>query len=248
MKTNLREQFNEVVFIKEDHKYLTKNTGCRLTSATQLIDKFKPKFDPKGYIVKAVAKRENKTVNEIYQQWDFKKNNALTKGTYIHNTIESMIDGIEVVPTNNNEIEWYRESLIVKNEFINDLNGELLNEVLVYDIDLGIAGQIDLLEVLEDGSVNVYDYKTNESITTDSRYNTKMLGELSYLDDCSLNHYQLQLNIYRHLLELKGIKVNSVKIIHINKEINIYDVSKDDKSIEIVTKQSELIKQHNKNI
>lgn len=248
MNTNLREQFNEVVFIKEDHKYLTKDTGCRLTSATQLIDKFKPKFDPKGYIIKAVAKRENKTVNEIYEQWEFKKNNSLLKGTYIHNTIESLIDGIEITPNNINEIEWYSEALKVKNEFVNNLNGELLSEVLVYNIDLGIAGQIDLLEVLEDGSVNIYDYKTNETISTKSRYGNKMLKELNYLDDCSLNHYQIQLNIYRYLLELKGIKVNSVKIIHINKDITVYDIPKDDKSIEIVTKQSELIKQHNKNI
>lgn len=246
----MKDKFNLVSFKEELHQYEVINTGQRLISATQLIDKYKPIFDEKGYIAKAIAKRDNKTVNEIYKQWETKKNNSLIKGTIIHNFLEKLVDNIKIVLNNDIKIlNYFNKATRVYCNTLQELKGELLTEFLLYNIELGIAGQIDLLEVLPDGSLNIYDYKTNENIEFTSKYKNKMLKDLNYLFDCSYIHYSLQLNVYRVMLEKAGYKVNGMFLIHIGEEEdNVYEIFRDDNSVEILIKQKDIVIKHNKTI
>lgn len=246
----MKDKFNEVAFKREDHSYEVIKTGQKMISVTQIIDKYKPIFDEKGYIIKAIAKRDNKTVNEIYQQWENKKNKSLIKGTYIHNFLEDLVNDKKIMLNNDVEIlNYFNKASRVFINILQNLTGTLVTEVLVYNIDLGIAGQIDLLEVLPDGSLNIYDYKTNEKINFTSKYKTKMLKELNYLYDCEFTHYSLQLNTYRYLLEKAGYKVNGMFLIHIEDDKDtIHEVIRDEQSVEILIKQKDIILKHNRTI
>lgn len=77
----------------------------------------------------------------------------------------------------------------------------------VYDVDKFIAGSIDLVLVNENGEIIICDWKRSKEIKfkgwEDRNGNRKKgFGIFSHLDDCNFIHYTLQLNIYRHLLEL----------------------------------------------
>jgi hypothetical protein len=94
-------------------------------------------------------------------------------------------------------------------------------EHMVYLRSVGICGQSDLVEVAN-GHVHITDYKTNKEIKSESFKNwegmsQKMNFPVSHLDDCNLNHYNLQLSIYMFMI-LKhnpNLKAGKLTIHHI---------------------------------
>lgn len=79
----------------------------------------------------------------------------------------------------------------------------LIPELLVYNHQLKLAGQIDLTEIMFSNNTvyfQVYDYKTNHKIDRENDFQ-KMKFKSAELDDCSYNHYNLQLYLYCKLLE-----------------------------------------------
>lgn len=224
----LREHFNEVHFNSFYHSYTHIDTNTSLISCTQKITPFKHPFDKDGYIIKAVAKRDNKTVEEIRLEWKKKSDDSLFKGTTIHNLLEDFVNNKpNVLKEYESPLEWLKIALDLKIGYIDKLEGKLLTELLVYNLNLGIAGQVDLIEILEDGSINLYDYKTNKSIDLKSLYKNKMQGVFEDMDDCNYNHYILQLNTYSFLLEEAGFKVNKIVLIHTKENPTIYNIKKD---------------------
>ena len=73
-------------------------------------------------------------------------------------------------------------------------------EWLVYDMAKRLAGSIDLTLTLENGDIIICDWKRSKEIKKTNLYQ-KGLKIFSHLEDCNYNHYSLQLNIYRHILE-----------------------------------------------
>ncbi len=236
--TSIRSTFDKVIFEPIYHTYTHKETKEQFISVSKKIGKFKPKFDEFGHIVAAVARKENKTVAEVKQEWKEKADISIVRGNNIHNFLEALINDFELPLEDNSEETLHNlaEALEVYNSFVTTLEGKLLTEVLVYDEELKLAGQSDLLEVLEDGSINLYDWKSNKSIELETKYNTKMLGALSHLDDCNYIHYTLQLNSYRMMLEKKGYKVNKLTLIHINNGFTLYEIPKCDEELELMYK------------
>jgi hypothetical protein len=73
------------------------------------------------------------------------------------------------------------------------------------------------VEVIK-GTVNIYDYKTNKEIKTESYVNwegvsDRMLAPLNHLDDCNLNHYALQLSLYMYMIIKHNPKLKPGKMI-----------------------------------
>jgi hypothetical protein len=77
-------------------------------------------------------------------------------------------------------------------------------EHMVFLKSVGICGQSDLVEVVND-KINIIDYKTNKKIDTESYKNwdgisDKLQHPVSHIDDCNFNHYALQLSIYMYIM------------------------------------------------
>ena len=88
---------------------------------------------------------------------------------------------------------------------------------MVYLKSASICGQADRVEVVN-GFVNVYDYKTNKEIKVESYINwegvsDKMLDPLSHLDDCNLNHYNIQLSLYMYIILKHNPRLKPGKLI-----------------------------------
>ena len=88
----------------------------------------------------------------------------------------------------------------------------LLVEPIVYDLEAGLAGQVDLVGETEKGRF-IFDYKTNESMKKKNFFQ-KMKPPFSFLDDCNFNHYKIQLNTYRQLLKKRGVDVKGMYVIY----------------------------------
>ena len=79
-----------------------------------------------------------------------------------------------------------------------------------------ICGQADLVEVVN-GKVNITDYKTNKEIKEKGFTNwegitSKMFKPVNNLDDCNLNHYNLQLSIYMYIILKHNPKLKPGKL------------------------------------
>ncbi|PHS35740.1 MAG: hypothetical protein COA82_03760 [Alkaliphilus sp.] len=134
-------------------------------------------------------------------------------------------------------VETYIDNIIDVVEDLSKRGYKLYAEVKIADVEMGIAGTIDLLAE-KDGIVHIYDWKTKEEINTVddtftkfSEFNKKknfdvdgkniydFLGFMTGVDPTTANEYAIQLSTYKAMLENKGFKVGSLNIIPLVGEI-----------------------------
>jgi ATP-dependent exoDNAse (exonuclease V) beta subunit len=92
-------------------------------------------------------------------------------------------------------------------------------ELLVYSLELRMAGQVDLLMRNEDSTeYHILDYKFIKEPLEKSYYNRftrkykMMSGPFSRLMDTNYSHYSIQLEIYRYLMGAVGRKVKTKRL------------------------------------
>jgi len=187
-----------VVFNEEDHTYIIEETKQKLKSCTQFIHEFIPEFE-KDRISKRVAEKCGLTQEEILQQWEDEKNLACDLGTQVHAYAESFLLGNKLPKITNEKAKIFLNGLdpvlaYLKNEY------ELVDsEKIIFSPRLGISGTIDLL-MRKGNRIYIFDWKTNKKIKTEGFNHQKCLYPIEHLEDCNLNHYSLQLNIYKTIL------------------------------------------------
>jgi hypothetical protein len=99
-------------------------------------------------------------------------------------------------------------------------------ELLVYSLELRMAGQVDLLMRNEDSTeYHILDYKfIKEPLERKSYYNRftrkykMMSGPFSRLMDTNYSHYSIQLEIYRYLMGAVGRKVKTKRLMVVTPE------------------------------
>ena len=151
----------------------------------------------------------NKVQQDILDEWQQINRTACERGTKIHAQLENgFYSGGDNVTLSKFGIGG---KFMCKKDYT-DLNLDygVYPEYLIYydnpDIDLHIAGQIDLL-VKEENDITILDWKTNSKIDTKGFYNSairsteKLRHPLSHLDNCNFNVYQLQLSTYAWMLQ-----------------------------------------------
>ena len=116
-----------------------------------------------------------------------------------------------------------------------------------------ICGQADLVEVVN-GKVNITDYKTNKEIKEKGFVNwegitSKMFKPLTHLDDCNLNHYNIQLSLYMYIILKHNpkLKPGKLTIQHVSFEKekddeNGYPINKYDSNGEPIIKEIKMYK------
>ena len=226
-----------VKFYEKSHKY---RLGKKeLVSGTTFLKPFFSKFDQKDVarkIAKGFASRNNvKRLQKIkvtpeekkkatMKYWINEWNEASAHGTRVHFLLEQFIREL-----NNDELQeicsedyesrdlnkygvgsyWIEKELDLIEE------PELYPEYIIYNKDLGIAGQIDLKVIDARGVTHLYDWKTNKEIKqTGSQCNEP----ISEFKDCHYVKYMLQLSLYAYMEELKGAIIGKLCIVHLTEE------------------------------
>jgi hypothetical protein len=169
-----------VIFDKEKHEYRD-NLGRVYISVTQLIKQNEPEFD-----ILEVARKVVKMPNSKYYQMPVetvieKWKDSAPIGTSLHEEIENYVN--KKVISDKKEVKPCIEQFS-KLKF----KGKLKSEVLVFDEDYLIAGTVDLLEEMDD-MIYLYDIKTCTS------------NKRGFLSQDKQEHFKLQLNLYKYLVE-----------------------------------------------
>jgi len=218
-----------ITFKEEGHIYESNDQdNISWTGVTSFIGKFKPKFDRDGQAKKSSKNKRSKwhgmTPKEIIAAWDNETTRAITLGNFYHDQRESdMLDldtigrqGVEVPIIK--PIEDEEGMKVSPNQKLVD---GVYPEHLVYLKSIALCGQADVVEVVN-GYININDYKTNKEIKKKGFTNwegitNKMFRPLNHLDDCNLNHYNLQLSIYAYIIKKHNpkLKIGKLTIQHV---------------------------------
>jgi hypothetical protein len=230
-------------FVEETHTYTF--DGDEFTSVTTWISKLFDKFDTDAVIDNMMrSKRWNetniyfgKTKDEIKKLWKDKNKEAIEQGTILHQNIEDFLNNINI---DNRSIE-YRYFLNFTKDH-NDMN-VFRTEWKVYDESLKLAGTIDMCSMNHDGTISLYDWKRSKSIRRKNNFNQYCkIDNLNHLEDTNFNHYALQLNFYKYIIEKKyNLKVKNMFIVCLhpenkNNDYLLYKIPTIQKEIENIIK------------
>lgn len=243
------EVFKDFKFFEEDHHYELKGERVGM-SVTRLIEEYANEFE-RDIIAEKCAIKENKSVEQILSEWQYKNDFACVKGSTCHEYAQSLWSGNEY---NEQLFDGSKEYLAAVNkiqkqakEFYNDYKDKLehlQDEFVVGVKDFDIASAIDHLFINKmTGGLVLADYKTNSTLkgynddVNNRKYTKKMKVPLQNIKDDALNHYYLQLSIYKYILETyAGVKVSETFLVYFSENIDHYEI------IEVPYLKDEVIK------
>ena len=218
-----------LTFTEEGHKYeSTEAEKIDWISVTSFIGMFKPKFDAKAQAKKSSKNKRSKwygmTEKEILQAWQNESDRAIKLGNFYHNQREADMLDFKTIERYGVEVPIIKPIIDDKGTKIapdQKVSDGVYPEHLVYLKSARLCGQADLVEIVN-GYINITDYKTNKEIKSKGFTNwegitSKMYNPVSHLDDCNLNHYNLQLSIYAYIIKKHNpkLRVGNLKIQHV---------------------------------
>jgi ATP-dependent exoDNAse (exonuclease V) beta subunit len=95
---------------------------------------------------------------------------------------------------------------------LSDLPDGAYSELLVYNLELNVAGQIDMCFIERKGKKKlawIGDYKTNEKKPPTSDLDCG-IGPLSHLNASKHSRYAMQLSMYAYILEKAGFEIQQI--------------------------------------
>lgn len=221
---------SSIAFDEESHKYLhpKDETGnAEYISVTTIIERFFP-FDLNRYIERK-AEEENRTEEDVLDEYLMLRDEAAEKGTYLHKQIENYLKGNEFDPDLkefNMFLEFYKKEVKPRNLNFFDA------EKLIFSDKYTIAGTIDcLLKKENKDEYVILDWKRSKKLIIDGCPRIfgygYALSELNSLDNSSFYRYCLQQNIYKYILETEySIKISSMQLIVLHENYPEYYVVK----------------------
>lgn len=238
IKQRLKETFKDFKFYEDGHYYECK--GKRVgVSVTTFIHEYCNEFDELGMAEKTAIKN-NKSVQEILDEWHYKRDFSCEKGTDGHNYSQHLWSGnkYEILKFDMSD-EYYQSVFKIHRQaesFYRDYKERLehlFDELPIGSEEFNIASCCDHLFYNKlTGGLVLVDYKTNTDIYKDKKYYEnarkkppKMKIPLQHLEDLTIIHYYIQLSIYKFLIEkYTGLKVDEMFIAYFSENIDNYEI------------------------
>lgn len=223
---NHHKRDNEIIFEEKTHIY-TVNGDSDYKSVTTLIHDYFPRFDADLVISKMRSGKnwnpENKyytmTDKEIKDMWRDNGREASKMGTEMHLNIENYYNGVSYTDgfEKTKEYSIFQKYLAEHEDYI-----PFRTEWFVYSKKYKIAGSIDMLYIDPKNPENliIADWKRSKEIKFSDDWE-KGYGPLKQFDNCNYNHYCIQLNVYRMIVEKyygKKISEMFLVVIHPNQD------------------------------
>ena len=243
VREKILDSFKDLVFEEGPHLYYL--DGKKVKSVSRTIDQFVIPFDNEGkaqgcyekYYEDPTSPYYHMTAQEIKDMWDKNNKQANDQGTYAHafgeNAMHYMVGDYDAIdPMFKDRLvdgKFYAkdgfEEAIVK--FWNDLPDEyvpVMVESRVYakcgTPEAVYAGTFDLLTYCtipgKEGLL-IFDYKTSKDLYKNYKGQT-LLHPFEKLLDNSLNHYELQQNLYENALNEIGLSVKGKRLVWIKND------------------------------
>ena len=227
----LNKAFGDFEFFEDGHYYKYKGKDIGI-SVTRFIEEYVNEFDSQA-VAERVAEKEGKLVSEILQEWATKNQTSCLKGHLGHIYAQSLWNKENVLEDINNVESGVKMFLnpILKQadnfyEDYKDRLEHLVDEFVVGSEEYDIASAIDHLFINKfTGGLVLVDYKTNSDIHKSERYAKQMKIPLNHLKDFTLNHYYIQLSIYKYLVEkYTNLSVDEFFIVYMSENIDNYEI------------------------
>lgn len=192
----------------DERSHVYSHPDKELMAVSSLIKRYDPPFDPTGQILTRCAAREGVTEQVLRARWDTKRDLSCMVGKQWHKAAE---DWIQRKVGNSRFDDIF--AIFSKWKF----KGDLFTEAMVWNLDAGLAGMADLVD-RHGRTVDIYDWKTNEDLDEENKYNKFMLCPLAYHPATNLGKYQLQLNAYAWMFRKHGYVLGNMFIFHVDLE------------------------------
>jgi len=227
----LNKAFGDFKFFENGHYYEYKGKRVGI-SVTRFIEQYCNEFDAQA-VAEKVAIKQNKTVQEVLDEWDYKNKFACEKGSTCHEYAQSLWSREEWQFKSFDNSEQYIkavekiciQALNFKEDYCDRLE-HLADEFVVGSPEYDICSAIDHLFINKlTGGLVLVDYKTNSDIHKTEKYAKDMKVPLQHLKDFTLNHYHIQLSIYRYLVEkYTNLKIEEMFIVYFSENIENYEI------------------------
>jgi hypothetical protein len=203
----LNDAFKDFKFFEDGHYYEYKGKRVGI-SVTSLIGQYANEFDSQT-VAERVAQKENRDVQDVLDEWKYKADFACTKGTTCHEYAQAKwvlrywerinFDGsyeyFEAVEKIKKQADGFKKDFKDKLEHLAD-------EFIIGSEEYDVASAIDHIFINKlTGGLVLVDYKTNTNIYKNEKYAKQMKTPLTHLKDTTLNHYAIQLSIYKFIVE-----------------------------------------------
>lgn len=213
-------------FIEKGHKYESMD-DIVWTSVTTFINMFKAPFEKKKIALKCSKSKKSKWYGiepqVIMNIWEGETQRALDLGNWYHNQRENDMLSFSTIQREGIDLPIIKPIIEEGEKIAPDqkITEGVYPEHFVYLKSAGLCGQADLVEIVN-GKINITDYKTNKEIKDKSYVNweglsQKMFAPVHHLDDCNLNHYNLQLSLYAYMINKHNpkLKVGKLRVQHV---------------------------------
>jgi hypothetical protein len=228
--------FNDITFYDEPHKYFL--GGKELISVTTLIGKYHEPFD-EDYWSGYKATEHNLTPEEVLRAWKFINRKGTIKGSAIHDYAENLFQNKEfeypqqmILNEFGFDPVWSEYQITKKHvdKFYSEVQGKLIpikTEMVVYDRETLIGGMLDILFYnVKMKEFQIWDWKTNKKFDKENK-ERYLLGNLCTIEDCDLEIYSLQLEMYKQIIEKNvPIKLGQSYIVWFSHRNESYQVIK----------------------
>ena len=220
---------HSIRFNEYRHTY-TDNYGVKYTSGTKFVGQFFPKFDAVSVSKMCAAgnnpKYADRSPEDIQAEWSVNGRQASDEGTNIHEYAEGLISGWDVKflprPMTDRCRAMYPHIKSIVARLLN-LYQFIAAELIIFSPEWRLSGMIDLL--MWDPAtkaVLILDWKTNKDAPADTGSRQTGFPPLEHLPDNKLNHYRLQLALYRKIIEKEkyfpGVSNFRQGLIHLSPE------------------------------
>lgn len=233
----LNKAFKDFKFFPEDHHYEYKGNRVGI-SVTRLIEEYANEFNQEE-IAKRVAIKENKLVQEILDEWEYKNQFSCAKGSICHEFVQHLWSNNEWLwsgfgrDEHENEMFYHTCDLIFDqaHNFYDDYKlvlEHIADEFVIGSEEYDIASAVDhLFRNRHTNGLVLVDYKTNSYLTGFNKksYKKPMKSPLKHLNDDSLHHYYLQLSIYKYIIEkYTDLEIEEMFIVYMSENIENYEI------------------------
>lgn len=227
----LNKAFGDFKFFENDHHYEFKGQRVGI-SVTKLIEEYTNEFDAET-LAEKVAIKENKTVQQVLDEWKYKNDFSCHKGSTCHEYAQAKWILRYYEPDYfDHSLEYFEAINKIQKQADNfkldykDRLEHLADEFIVGSEEYDIASAIDHLFINKlTGGLVLVDYKTNSDIHKNEKYAKNMKVPLSHLKDFTLNHYYIQLSIYKYLVEkYTNLKIEEMFIVYMSENIENYEI------------------------
>ena len=201
-----------ITFQEEGHIYTIHGISGNYTSVTTLVHQNFEHFDANGIadnLLKNTKKMNDpnykyfgKTKEEMIEEWNENGRIASSAGTALHADIENYYNEVSI-ENNSIEFQYFRNFVLDFPELV-----PYRTEWMVFYEEFLLCGSIDMVYQNPNGTIQIFDWKRSKGIEYESFGNKCSITPcLSHLPDTNFNHYSLQLNIYRKILQDKYDKI-----------------------------------------